>query len=442
MICYLNRDISLATSGSGGCNIQDINVGIQDGIYVYNLGDIDGLIFSGDSRPDASLAVETIITNQPFYRIDATSINYTENYDDHSYTESLTASIVSVRNEIEELMQRAVHGRYLVAFKVIGNDNYKLVGWKEGLALDDVLSISPDNNSFSLTFSGRTTYPMMEADKSNFKLSEKVFEPIFEPLFEDGLVVCEDGWATAMYVVKVNAAGQALDEDNKLCEYSEKKQDAYKLSGASDGDYNIIGTFVGTDYFNGKSVRIYDSSLCSVSGTISVSPNTIVLNSSATTSAVTVTSAHDWRIVTFPSIVETSITNGAFGSTTVYIYGTYDCGQDIIVFKDIVTEQTTALIVRNDIITIDSPVIYPNGTTEVTLSPIVCGDYSGTTTSGTFVLNDDGTFTVSGISESDSEQVITVTLTAGTETKEVEIIINGINASRMARAISEWCEIE
>ena len=440
--CRLYRDITIST-GESGCMLVDVNVGIQDGLYIFNLDDIEGLVFSGDSRPDASLFVDTIITSQPFYRIDATNLNYTEEYEDHYYHQTLTASIISVRNEIEEIMEAAVHGRYVIAFKVIGNEHYKLIGWKEGLSLDDELTIASEDNSFQLTFDGNTTWPMMEADKSNFNLANKVFEPTFEPLFEVGKVVCHDnGWATAMYVVKVNAAGQPLDTNNKLCQYSLLPQDAYKLQGVADGGYHIIGTYTTNDFIEGKAVDIYDTSLCNVSGSITVTPSTVNLNSNITTSAITVVSSQEWELVTYPSFLQISRTGGGVNDQLVYIYGTDICGSEILTFRNRVTRQTANLTVHNDRIGIGSNYTYPNGTTNFTLTPTICGTYTATASSGTVTINGDGSFTVTGLSVSNNEQTITVTLTAGTETKQVTITILGNNTAPMLRAIAEWCQTE
>ena len=305
--CKLNRDIALG-SGHDACMIVDINVGVFDGLYVFNIEDVQNLVFSGDSRPDDSLYVDTVVTSQPFYRIDATNISYTEEYDDNKYTHSLTASIKSVRNEIEEVLEGALHGKYVVAFQVIGEKDYRFIGWKEGLSLDEQLSISKDNNAYTLTFKGTTTYPSMEVDKSNFDLVNKIFEPMFEPLFEAGKVTCSEGWAVANYVVKVNAAGQPLDANNKLVQYSSLPQDAYKLEGVSDGGYNIIGTYKSTGYVEGKSVRIYDTTLCNVTCSISVSPTQLNFTSTVTSNTLTVTSSNDWELVTYPSYVTMSRT--------------------------------------------------------------------------------------------------------------------------------------
>ena len=444
--CRLYRDIEITSGSSSGCGLVDINVGIQDGLYVFNLEDVDGLIFENDSRPDKSLFVDTIITSQPYYRIDATNINFQEDYEDHYYHQELTADINSVRNEIEEILEAAVHGKYLVAFKVIGNEHYKLIGWKEGLTLDDTLTISTDNNSFQLTFTGNTSYPMMEADKSNFKLSSKVYEPIFEPLFERGKVICDGyGWATAMYVVKVNAAGQPLDDYNMLIEYSGLKQAAYKLSGVSDGNYDIIGTFDENDYFNGKSVRIFDPSLCQITGSITVSPDEITLCSTNTEGTITITSTGDWELTTYPSFVEISRTSGEMSASgiTVALYSTENGGDEVLYFRNKATRETASVEVHNDRIGIEDSFTFENGTTNFELTPVVNGDYSASTTIGTATILDDGTLSVAGISSSNDEQTGTITLSKGEcEVKEVEIIILGINASRGERAITEWCEVE
>lgn len=440
--CKIYKDISVATSGENGCMIVDVNVGIQDGLYVFNLEDIQGLIFENDSRPDSSLFVDTIITNQPFYRIDATNINYQEEYNDHYYHETLTADIISVRNEIEEIMEAAVHGKYVIAFKVVGNEHYKLVGWKEGLSLDDVLTISSEDNSFELTFEGNTTFPMLEADKSNFDLKNKVFDPIFEPLFEVGKVICSDGWATAMYVVKVNAAGQALDKDDKLCQYSGLPQAAYKLEGVADGDYYIIGTYSANEMIDGRSVRIFDTTICNVSGSITVNPSTVNLNSTNSTTAITVVSSSDWELVTYPSFVDISRTGGGVNDQLVYIYGTETCGTEILTFRNRLTKQTATLTVHNDRIGIGDAYTYPNATTNFTLTPIVCGDYTATSSVGSVTINDDGSFTVTGIPTSNNEQTITVTLTSGTETKTITITILGNDVTPHRRALAEWCQTD
>ena len=437
--CKLNRDIALG-SGSDACMLTDINAGVLDGLYVFNIEDVQNLIFSGDSRPDESLYVDTVVTSQPFYRIDATNISYTEEYDDHKYTHNLTASIKSVRNEIEEILEGALHGRYVVAFQVAGEKNYRLVGWKEGLSLDEQLAISKDNNAYTLTFNGTTTFPSMEVDKSNFDLANKVFDPMFEPLFEAGKVTCSNGWAVANYVVKVNAAGLALDTNNKLVQYSGLPQDAYKLQGVSDGGYHILGTYTSTDYIEGKAVRIYDTTLCNVSCSISVSPSVLNFTSNVTSNTVSISSSNDWELVSYPSYVTMSRTYGGVNDQTIHVYSNGTCGSETLTFKNKVGGCTTTLGISVNEIKINDAYYYPNRTTEVTLAPIACCNYTGTTSEGTFTVNSDGSFTVSGISGRDTQKTVTVVLSCGSESRTVTLVIYGIDTSRGRKAISEYCE--
>lgn len=437
--CKLNRDIALG-NGHDACMLTDINAGVLDGLYVFNIEDVQNLIFSGDSRPDESLYVDTVVTSQPFYRIDATNISYTEEYDDHKYTHNLTASIKSVRNEIEEILEGALHGRYVVAFQVAGEKNYRLVGWKEGLSLDEQLAISKDNNAYTLTFNGTTTFPSMEVDKSNFDLANKVFDPMFEPLFEAGKVTCSNGWAVANYVVKVNAAGLALDTNNKLVQYSGLPQDAYKLQGVSDGGYHILGTYTSTDYIEGKAVRIYDTTLCNVSCSISVSPSVLNFTSNVTSNTVSISSSNDWELVSYPSYVTMSRTYGGVNDQTIHVYSNGTCGSETLTFKNKVGGCTATLGISVNEIKINDAYYYPNRTTEVTLAPIACCNYTGTTSEGTFTVNSDGSFTVSGISGRDTQKTVTVVLSCGSESRTVTLVIYGIDTSRGRKAISEYCE--
>ena len=440
--CKLYQDISVGTGhGGDGCNLTDINVGIADGLYVFNLDDIDSLAFEHDLRADNSLMVETINTAQPYYRIDATNITYQEEYGDNNYSHTLTAYIKSVRTDIEEVLQEAVHGKYVVAFRVVGEEDYKLVGWKEGLSLDEVLDISKENNAYTLTLSGVTTYPHMSADKDNFNLANKVFEPIFEPLFEAGSVICSNGWAIAMYVVKQNAAGQALDEDNKLVQYSGKRQDAYKLSFASDGNYNILGTYDENAFYNGKSVKMYDTELCTISCSISISPSTIQLNSTTTSATISITSSGNWYLASPSSTASFSRTEGGVNDQTVWVYSEGNCGNEVLTFKNKNGGCSANLSITSNIIKLNSPVYYPNGTTEVTLKPNACCQYTATSSEGTATVNPDGTFTVSGISVQETQKTVTVTLQCGQESKQIELVIYGRSTARGAKAISEYCEV-
>lgn len=433
--CSIFRDINY---GVGGDCLSQMNAGIADYLYVYNLDDVEGLVFEDDSRPDDNLFIETIISSAPYYRINASDIVFNEEYEDGYYSIEITANINSISEDIEENLEAAVHGKYLVAGKLIGGD-YVLFGWKEGLAMDENLTISKTDSHYEITFTGNTTYPKMVADESNFDLSNKVFEPIFEPLFDQNVICNGDGWAIAAYVTKVNAAGQALDSDNKLCQFSGKKQDAYKYNGVADGGYNILGTYNASATYNGKAVRVYDTSLCNVQGSITVNPTAITLNSSNPSGVITVNSTNDWELITYPSYVTISRTEGTTGTTTVNVTSNA-CGTETLTFRNRSTKGTASVTITSDRITMQSPVYLAAGTTSATFAPNTCGTYTATSDKGTVVVNSDGTFTISNIPTSEDTQTINVTLKKGSETKVVQVIVYGNNTSQHAKLISEWCE--
>jgi hypothetical protein len=111
-----------------------------------------------------------------------------------------------------------------------------------------------------------------------------------------------------------------------------------------------------------------------------------------------------------------------------------------LTFRNRLTRQTANVTINNQRINLGSTYTYPNGTTRVSLAPTTCLDYSITTTAGSATKNSNGSFTISGIPTSTDQQTVTVTLSSGTETKQVNLIILGTDASRHAKAISEWCE--
>jgi hypothetical protein len=209
----------------------------------------------------------------------------------------------------------------------------------------------------------------------------------------------------------------------------------------SDGGYHIIGTYTATDYIEGKAVRIYDTTLCDVVCTMSISPSSVSLNSTTTSATISITSSNDWELVSYPSYVSLSRTYGGFNDQTIHVYSNGYCGSETLTFKNKVGGCTANLAVNVNIININNIYYYPNGTTQVTLAPNACCNYSGTASEGRFTVNPDGSFTVSEISTQDAQKTVTVTLSCGSENKTVSLVIYGIDTSRGRRAISEYCEI-
>ena len=468
LLCKLTRNISLNNSSSSGgeggssvgCNSTDISMGvggIRTPVYVYNISDIENLKFENDNRSDYSLVVDTIITSAPFYSIDFTNATYQEDYDDGKWTHSIELSVNNINQEFEDLLSDSVAGRYLVAFRPNGDVDYRMFGWKQGASLTYSLGVSEDSQGYTIRLEDVSEYPLFSVYSDNFNTRDKVYTPIFKPLYSAAYCEIEggmnDGFAVAMYVVKVNAAGQALDRNNKLCQWSGLKQDAYKLNLIqSDGGYNIIGEYESNAWFEGLPVRIYDLDLCPayVEGTILIngkSAETLNLNSVTVSSSVTISSENSWTMLSTPNYVTISPTNGVEGNTIVTVYHQGVGGSDEIVFQNRRTKERVTLTVNVNIIKINNSYVFPYGTTQFILTPQVQGgsaDYTYTVSPSLSVTKDSNGYLVCSPSVSENEQNFTFVLTHSddsNEVKQVNVKILGNNANPSWQVLDSFCEI-
>lgn len=455
----------MSPSGGGGgdssCNSADMSEGvggIQSPAYLYNISDISNLVFSGDNRSDDSLVVDTVVTDEPFYSIDFSSAEFSEEInEDKRWSQSLTLTIANVSAEFEDLLADASNGKYFVCFKPKGASDYRGFGWRYGASLAYSVSISEDDLGYSVTLSDVGEYPLLSVNSENFNVRDKVFSPIFEPLYSSSY--CEqngganNGYAVAMYVVKVNSAGQALDSDNKLCQWSGKKQDAYKLNSvSSNGGYNIIGTYGSTATFDGKPVRVYNLSSCpsSVQGSITVngaSSTSVAMNSTTNTESVSVYSTDNWSVIDSPLYATMTPNSHSSGTTQARLYANRIGGNDTITLQNTVTREIVTIESVVCIIDVGTAMTYPHGTTTITISPTVYGgdaDYTFTVSPSISAVKD-GMNLVLSPTVSSSTQEFTITLTHvsdANEVKTVHVTVLGNDETASWQILSEFCEIE
>lgn len=461
MICKLTRNITLSSTSSssgGSCEATDISVGVgglRSPAYLYNFEDVQNLKFENDNRADDTYVVDTIITDEPFYSIEFSDATYSETYENGKWTHTLELTINNITTLFEELLAESTNGKYLVCFKPNGDDDYRMFGWRWGASLTYQMNLSSDSLGYTVTLTDESEYPLMSVYNNNFSLADKTFTPIFKVLFD--VVYCEqtsgqnNGYAVAEYVVKVNSAGQALDEDNKLCYYSGKKQDAYKLQGVSDADYHIIGTYTSTAEFEGQPVRVYDSDLCpsQATGTITISgasAATITLDSTVRTMNVTLHSDNNWAMLSSPQYVTVSPQNGNSGNTSILVFHNGVGGQDNIVFQNKITKERVTLTVNVYIIDINSSYTYQNGTTQFILSPRVMGgsrNYTYSISPSLTASKDSDGNLVCSPTVSNDEQNFVITFTHVNDAQEVKstnVKILGNNVSPSWQVLSTWCE--
>lgn len=299
--------------------------GIYDKIFLYDIDDIISVAFDGDTRLDSGKAITAINSSVPFYTWDVSDGEYSEENDGDDYTHELTANIHKTQ-EIETILSDAKNSRFLVAFRLRSEDVYRVIGWDMGAKLTYSLTVGEDGNYYSITFTDEGLYPAFEADRGNFEVKDRKYEPLYVPYFT--LSSCETdssgnntGFRIANYVTKQNAAGEALDENNRLCEYSSLPQCAYKYNGVGDGGYKILGTYNADAIYNGKSVKQYDTTHCPISksGTFKVSPTTLTIYAhNKTAQYISVTTEHNWTCTTPKSGLTLGSTSG-YGNSQITV---------------------------------------------------------------------------------------------------------------------------
>ena len=451
MNCILNKSITNAAINPDENPCKLFNGGLHDGIYVYNISDVENLVFSGDSRFDDNLVVETVVTSHRFYEIDATNLSYSESYNDGKWSHTLSGNISNISTVVETLLKDAVNGKFLVCFLPKGKDEqYRCFGWENGASLTYSSSMSNDSGNYTIVFDDESEFPLMGLLKDNFTLKDKVFDPCWIRS-EEYLCELENGFNTGYkifkYILKVNSSGQALDSNNKLCYLNDTQQCAYKQEDQPDLDYDIWGTYQGFNGIRGVLTYEYDLDDCPLAPSANpfdVYPTTVKLNSTTTSVTLSITSDNPWQVVAKPSFVNISNMQGG-SSMNVIVTGNKTGGRGTIVFWNSVTKEQKVVSVEENILKAKDQYILPNGQTLLTIPVQVYGYdkyYTVTSTTGDTTVNLNLSFTLYRIPTSDAEQNITCTLTHRGDPNEVKIInvkvlANNDDASYVA--IRQYC---
>jgi hypothetical protein len=465
--CKLNRNISLSQPGDSGdsCNSQDISIGVGgiSTVLVYNISDVPSLKFENDNRSDDTLVVDTINSTGQFYKIDFTSASYNEEFDPNSkWTHTLTLDVNNISSLFEDILSDGVHGRYLVCFKPNGSEDYRMFGWKYGATLDYSLNIAEDSGGYTITLEDTSEYPLFTVYGDNFGNNSKVYTPIFKPLWET--YFCEKnqegkntGYAIAMYVVKVNAAGQPLDKNNRLVQWSGLKQDAYKHNSiTSDGGFNIIGTYASSAQFDGRPVKVFDLEKCTSQFDNSIyiddgKSKDVCLNSSNKSATFTIRSSDAWSLVNQSDFATITPTRGLSGDTVCTVYHNGIGGTNEIQFQNDYTKEIVTLNIVANIISVQSSFTLPNRTHSMVVTPTVYGcseDYTYTISpsAGVSRVSNGYLYIQFSFVDDDNEHNYTLTLThtcdgGCVESKEINIKILGNNTDPSWSILSSFCEI-
>lgn len=368
--CRLTKNITANQSSDDPCGNNEMMAGgISDRFYIFNIDDIEGFKFKDDNRSDDNLYVDTIITSQPFYYVDGSSVTYNETQENDTYTHTLTANVNNIKGIIQDILSDAAPGKYLVCFRPLGSSDWRCFGWKEGATLSHTLDISEDSSNYTLRFEDSSEFPLFAVKSDNFNLKDKQFDAHWKPLYDvSGCKLDEHGmqtgWCLALYVVKVNSAGQPLDAANKLCEYTGEPQDAYKHYTADDGDYRIIGTYRDDAVYEGLPVLVFNPDIClpEADGTISWASETVRLNSTTRqTASVRLTSNAPWTITSeTPEHCSLAPNSGETSADIQFYFDRYG-GDDTVTARNLNSYEETSINVKNRTIICNSGEELENG---------------------------------------------------------------------------------
>lgn len=324
MNCTLGNDIA-----SRQCRFASGE--IESDIWVYDVSDVVSLEFDGDNRLDDNNRISYIHVNgKSPYNIKADSAEFSSEWNDETrqYDVQLSITVSDVTREIAEALSQAHNGKYFVAFRVTGDEEYMCNGFRNGMSVKEVTNAGAENLSTTITFAISSEYPTLWVDKDNFN-PKRIFTPILSPdyataeceLDEDGN---RTGYAIAAVVKCDSSSGKPLDRDGRMCEVTGNKPAAYVLEGREGqyAEYDIIGTFTESDTFDGKPVRIYDLVGCSIGGGLNVTPSEVYLSRANPSAMVTVDSTHSWRITNAAELSAIGVYEqvGGSGGETVKTY--------------------------------------------------------------------------------------------------------------------------
>lgn len=458
MKCKLSKDIIPTTTGGidlGGCGNLDLATGgIQNTVILFNSNDIKNLEFYNDMRFDENLDVETIVTDVPYFKIEGSSIDYKETFTtDNKHQHTLTLALNNIHPSLESTLFDAKNGRYIVCFKVKGENKYRMFGWQEGAIMKVELVINDSNTLYNISFTYESIYPLFQVNSDNFKLEDKYYSPIWNPLYN--VAYCQldagsrTGFAIAEYVVKINQAGQALDRNDQLCSITGLPQQAYKYVGTVEsGGYEIVGTFNENGVFDGKPVKVYDETLCppNASGTIDVNPKNINLNSTTVQESFTVTTSNAWGLKEQPTLVTVQPNSGT-GNSSGVIRQNNTGGTNILLFQNRTTREIIQVYVNVYLIKVTTNLTYNSGTTDFSIPVIAKGgsaDFTYVVPSGLTITRNGNILNCHVVTPTTTEQNYQIVVTHSddtTETKIIDIKINGIDTSARWIEISRACKL-
>ena len=255
-----------------GCGISSFVTGLQSPLYVFNISDIDSLVFSGDSRVDRSTFIDIINYYHEPYTIAFSEGSYQLSQQGSLYNHQLQIQTSNVSNEVGDILYHAKNGKYLVAFH--SGDEFKVFGWKYGASMQYQTNLGNESANNTINFTDTSIYPLFGCQAENFIHKEDMeYTPIIKlwsDNYRNNAYCVQNGGANTgylqwKYLIKKNVGGQDLDVYNHLSDYSGKQPSYFRVSGLTEtlSGYELEGEFkAGVSQVSGNTVYNKNTVVC------------------------------------------------------------------------------------------------------------------------------------------------------------------------------------
>lgn len=340
---------------SFSCGQGNVDSEISGRIILYRLEDVERIVAKDGKRGDESNIIEEIVSANPPFFVEGVDGSYSQRYAEKTLNCNLDLYVNNTDEETEDKLDAIGKDRFVVLFRLVGEKIYRVVGLGEGCSVEVETSISGRENHHHITVNYQGKHEINFISESFFEVSDLEFDPIWKPLYEFKVCVLDketdgqNGYYVPTFVVKVNANGEPLDENDQLCAYSGRKQSAYRYIYQSKSDeYEEVGTFDENTLFNGKPIKIYDPAVCAVDdptgNTITVTPTRIIFDTQTRENTVEINSTGSWEYRE-PKYFATP-DRGGKGATTVTVTNPQTNEGGAVDFRNRATNRTATLDVE------------------------------------------------------------------------------------------------
>lgn len=350
MDCKLNKDLT------GDCKYSISGI---HSLWVLNIDDFQVYEFR-DDKLYSEIYIDNIYTKGRWYELQTIDESkFTEKFANGGYTQELTTYISKFDSEIQAEILKTNKKKFLVLFRT-NEGRYFVFGSDGGVPLTYTAETGSKGSSigYSVTLSKNSQFPLFEVNPDymvNGGGAKFQYLPVFEPIYcELNASNKNTGYQVATYAVKQTIdKGEALDINGDLCSISGKKQAIMILQGKSNPDsskYESEGTFTPDSVLKGGNVvkkLNYMECRPEITGSITATPNLIILTRNVRTKNVTINSQHDWKLIQASDKATCNTNEGGAGSYTVRFDRNTNYGNGTFKFKNTYTQEEIDVKVQN-----------------------------------------------------------------------------------------------